>query len=379
MSTTTQSITPSQNTVSYSTMNTDMQNLFGQSFTNRIINGAMVIDQRNNGASVTVTTSTGYTLDRWTTAVDASSKFSVQQVSDAPAGFKNSLKVTSLSAYTPSSSEEFRVGTIVEGYNWADMGYGASGASTAVLSFQVKSSLTGTFGLYIANADNSRTFVSTYVVNAANTWETKTVTITGDTTGTWLSTNGRGIQVFFMLSAGSNYYTATTNSWTSSSGVRTTSGQTQLVSTNGATLQVTGVQLEKGSTATSFDYRPYGTELSLCQRYFTNFTVSGGYTYIAQAYSATAARTQAIPFKVSMRATPTITLGTAGTSSGQSAFLQANNSNPSGVGSHAAVSITTEQFLINSSGYSGTSWSAGTATSFYAEGSQTVWASSAEL
>jgi uncharacterized Zn-binding protein involved in type VI secretion len=240
----------------------------GFGFKNRIINGDMRIDQRGLANSVTITTTTGYTIDRWTTAVDASSKFAVQQVADAPPNFNYSLKATSLSAYTPASSEEFRVGQCIEGYNFADMGFGTSAAKPFTISFWVKSSLTGTFGVYVSNSDNSRTYVTTYAISAANTWEQKIITVAGDVSGSWATTTGRGIQIFFQLGAGSNYYTSTTNTWTSTSTVRTTSSQTQLISTNNATWQVTGVQAEKGSTATAFDYRDYGSELALCRRYY---------------------------------------------------------------------------------------------------------------
>jgi hypothetical protein len=345
-------------------------------FKNRIINGAMVIDQRNNGASVTANNGV-FGLDRFGFSMVASSKGTVQQSSVAPSGFRNSLLFTSSAATSVGSTDYYSFYQRIEGFNTADLAWGTASASTVTLSFWVRSSLTGTFGGAVKNSPTTRSYPFSYTISAANTWEQKTITIAGDTSGTWATTNGTGIAVVWSLGMGSTY-SGTAGAWASGD-FESATGATSVVGTNGATFYITGVQLEKGSTATSFDYRPYSAELAMCQRYFTNFTVSGGYTYIAQAYSATAARTQAIPFKVSMRATPTITLGTAGTSSGQSAFLQANNSNPSGVGSHAAVSITTEQFLINSSGYSGTSWSAGTATSFYAEGSQTVWASSAEL
>jgi hypothetical protein len=348
-------------------------------FKNRIINGAMVISQYNGTSSITPTDTSAavFALDRWAVRNTQASKYSIQQSTTVPTGFRNSIAVTSLSAYSVGSSDFFNLLQKIEGFNVSDLGWGTANAQTITLSFWVQSSLTGTFGGVIHNNAFDRSYPFTYTINSANTFETKTVTIQGDTTGTWLTDNGAGLILNFSLGAGSTV-SGTAGSW-SSTGYRSATGATSVVGTNGATFYITGVQLEKGSTATSFDYRPYGTELSLCQRYFTNFTVSGGYTYTAQAHSSTAARTQAIPFKVSMRAAPTITLGTAGTSSGQSAFLQASNSNPSGVGSHAAVSITTEQFLINSSGYSGTNWSAGTATSFYVEGTQTVWASSAEL
>ena len=239
-------------------------------FKNRIINGAMVIDQRNYGASVTVGTTAVYSVDRWQAlSGGVASKFSIQQNAGSvtlPVGFINYLGCTSLSAYSVNTGDTFNIRQSVEGLNIADLGWGTANAKTVTLSFQVYSSLTGTFGGSLKNSDASRTYPFSYTISSANTWTTISITIVGDTTGTWLTTNGIGISVNFSIGSGSTY-SGTAGSW-SSSNYNSATGATSVVGTNGATFYITGVQLEAGSTATSFDYRPYGTELALCQRYF---------------------------------------------------------------------------------------------------------------
>ena len=268
---------------------------------NRIINGAMVIDQRNAGASITPTNGQ-YCVDRWQNAVNVSSKYSCQQVADAPAGFSYSLKATSLSAYTIGAGEIAGFRQYIEGYNIADLGQGTSNATSFTLSFWVKSSLTGTFGGVVSN-DNNRTWAFTYTISSANTWEYKTVTITGQTGGTWLTTNGAGLSVIFSLACGSTYLT-TPNQWNSNNSYGAT-GQGSVLATNSATWQVTGVQLEAGTTASPFEYRQYGTELQLCQRYYQKFN---GSQYLNESVG-TAAATTVIYFNktltTSMRTAPT--------------------------------------------------------------------------
>jgi hypothetical protein len=237
---------------------------------NRIINGAMVIDQRNAGASVTAASGGGYCLDRYQYVATQSSKYTIQQNAGSvtpPAGFSNYLGVTSSSAYSVTSSDIFSIGQNIEGFNTSDFNLGTASAITFTLSFWVRSSLTGTFGGSFENSAVSRAYPFTYTISAANTWEQKTITVAGDTTGTWIgATNGIGLRVWFNLGAGSTY-SGTAGSW-SGNDFRSATGATSVVGTNGATFYITGVQLEVGSTATSFDYRPYGTELALCQRYF---------------------------------------------------------------------------------------------------------------
>ncbi len=240
----------------------------GIGFRNRIINGAMVIDQRNAGASVTPTAS-AYTLDRWSFGITQASKASIQQSSTAPAGFVNSLAATSLSAYSVGASDLFAIQQLIEGFNVADLGWGTANAQTVTLSFWVRSSLTGTFGGALNNSGASRSYPFTYTINTADTWEQKTITIAGDTSGTWLTTNGLGIGVRFGLGVGSTY-SGTAGAWAGTTYYSAT-GATSVVGTNGATFYITGVQLEAGSVATPFERRPYGTELALCQRYYQKY------------------------------------------------------------------------------------------------------------
>jgi hypothetical protein len=246
-------------------------------FKNRIINGAMVIDQRNGGASVTLNAGNNvtYTVDRWFVRYTTNTKFTVQQNAGSvtpPTGFTNYLGVTSTSG-TLDSTDFFSIGQAVEGFNAADLDFGKSSAKTITVSFWVRSSLTGTFSGSVNSANvgsaGSRAYLFTYTILAANTWEYKTVTISGETSGTlWNVTNGTGVFVNFSFGAGASVQN-TANIWLDApSAFRGVAGQTQVVGTNGATFYITGVQLEAGSTATSFDYRSIGTELALSQRYF---------------------------------------------------------------------------------------------------------------
>lgn len=235
---------------------------------NRIINGAMVIDQRNAGASVTPANG-AYTLDRWIYQASQASKVSIQQNAGSvtpPVGFSNYLGVTSLSAYTVGSAETFVVSQRIEGYNIADLGWGTANAKTVTLSFQVYSSLTGTFSGVFGNSDATRSYPITYSIPVANTWTPISVTVAGDTSGTWLKTNGVGIIVYFSLGTGATL-SGTAGSW-SSNGYYGATGATSVVGTSGATFYITGVQLEVGSSATGFEYVNYQTSLANCQRYY---------------------------------------------------------------------------------------------------------------
>ena len=278
-------------------------------FRNRIINPAMVIDQRNAGASITQSTADQWPVDRFRIVGNVASKFTAQQNAGSvtpPTGFTNYLGITSTSAYTVGAGEYFLVSQAIEGFNFADMGWGTASAATITLSFWIRSSLTGTFGGVLKNNAATRSYPFTYTISSANTWEQKTITVAGDTTGTWVgATNGMGLNVFFGLGVGSTY-SGTAGAWAGANYVSAT-GATSVVGTNGATFYITGVQLEKGSTATSFDYRPYSTELQLAQRYYEVQTIGGGDVLL---YAASAASnifigtyTYAVPKRSSTSAT----------------------------------------------------------------------------
>jgi len=296
----------------YGTINADLMTtsdavsssgLYG--FKNRIINGAMVIDQRNAGASVTPTAD-AYTLDRWTNGMSQASKMTIQQSSTVPSGFSKSLSVTVASAYTPAASEWFGFFQKIEGFNSADFGFGAAGASTITISFWVRSSIAGSYGFSLSNSAQNRSYPVLYTVNSANTWEQKTITIAGDTSGTWVgATNGIGLLCLWSLGAGSSYL-QTANAWGTGLGLGTT-GQTNWITNAGATFYITGVQLEKGSTATSFDYRSIGTEFALCQRYYyrVNANSGGGGLFGVGWCRSTTEATVSVPYPTAMRTNPT--------------------------------------------------------------------------
>jgi len=252
-------------------------------FKNRIINGAMVIDQRNAGASVTVNSSNNNpnTLDRFAAynVNGGSGTFTQQQSTTVPAGFVNSLLTTVGTADTPTGNVGYSMYQRIEGLNISDLNWGTVDASTVTLSFYVRSSITGNFPVLLQNSAYAVYYASLYNIPTANTWTKISITITGPTTGTWLTTNGIGIDVNWGFGAGSGRTAGTTGAWTSNPTSGTIlfniTGATQLIGTSGATFFITGVQLEKGSTATSFDYRPYGTEFNLCQRYYSALPDTG--------------------------------------------------------------------------------------------------------
>jgi hypothetical protein len=238
---------------------------------NRIINGGMVIDQRNAGASITINSSAyTYPVDRFAGFGEPTDGvFTLQRSSTAPAGFTNSLLATVTTADTSiGSTQRYFVRQSIEGLNIADFDWGTVNAKTITVSFWVRSSLTGTFGGSIMNDNFDRAYPFSYTINSANTFEYKTVTITGDTTGTWLKTNGTGLVLIFSIGAGSGRV-GTPGAWqTPAAALFGATGQTNIIATSAATWYITGVQLEKSSLATAFEQRMYSPELQLCKRYY---------------------------------------------------------------------------------------------------------------
>jgi hypothetical protein len=294
-------------------------------FRNRIINGDMRIDQRNAGANVTFNSSaTQFVVDRFGGFEDTDGVMDGQQDSSVPAGFVNSVKLTTTTADASLSATQrviFRQN--IEGQNVSDLGWGSANAKTVTLSFWTRSSLTGTHGGAISNNAQDRSYPFTYTISVADTWEYKTITIAGDTTGTWLTTNGIGIRVIFGMGVGSTY-SGTAGAWAATR-YESATGATSVIGTLDATWFITGVQLEVGSVATPFERRPYGTELMLCQRYYWVYTgaSNGEYLSTLQAYATTALFGVLVSIPVSMRATPSVS------QSGTFGAYQANSNNAS--------------------------------------------------
>jgi hypothetical protein len=341
----------------YGTVNTDiLQGTLGgivspdsSVFRNRIINGAMTISQR--GVSPTIGGGGDYSVDRFFNYYTGTAYTSVQSTV-APTGFKNSLLLTTTTASASPTYSFF--GHKIEGLNCFDLGFGTAAALTVTLSFWVRSSVTGIYSIAIGNDDGNRAYAVQYTINTANTWEKKTMTVPGDTTGTWPTTNASCIFLRWNMGTSASSRLISTGSWqvANADGATGSTGANTWANTLGATFYITGVQLEAGSTASSFEYRQYTTELALCQRYyytsgdltnpangrggFTGFPYSNG----TEAYGSA-------KFAVTMRAAPAVTMfdnsGTLGT------VTQAGQAN--GIAA-TAVSINSQGFfsVLKSSG-----------------------------
>jgi hypothetical protein len=277
---------------------------------NRIINGDMRIDQRNAGASVTPSADSTFTLDRWIVRnAGGTGRFSIVRSSTSAANFPNSALLTVTTTAVPSSNEFYSLEQIIEGYNISDFGWGTANAKDITISFQVRSSLTGTYCVVVRNSTAERSFVSEFTINSANTFETKTITVPGETSGTWNTTNNAGLLLDFCLGVASSRE-GTAGSWQTTNIVGT-SNQVDWINTSGATFYITGVQLEVGSVATPFERRPYGTELSLCQRYFVKIAGGASDQIIGNAYYNTSTNVgSVIKFPTTMRSAPTVTVVT---------------------------------------------------------------------
>ena len=280
-------------------------NLVGTGRKNMVINGDMRVSQRHGTSEVTPSNNT-YTLDQMRWDLSQSSKFKVQQVTDAPTGFSHSMKVTSLAATSQGSTDYFLVQNFIEGTNSARLKWGTSEAQPVTLSFYVKSSITGVHACGIRNKAYNRSIAETYTINNANTWEYKTVTFPGDTTGTWETGVQAGLKINFDIGSGSNFK-ASPGTWVAAPDF-STSDSVNLVGTNGATWYITGIQLETGSLATPFEHRSFSEELALCQRYFFRMKPANNYSSYGMggAYSSTQA-VAFMYFPVPMRVSPDFT------------------------------------------------------------------------
>ena len=271
---------------------------------NLLINGDHNVDQRNGGSAITPTHNQKGT-DRWRCELAQSSKYTAQQSGTAPDGFRKSLKITSSSAYNPGASDYFLITQDIEGYTASRAAFGTSSAKPVTLSFWVRSSLTGTFACSIRNRAFDRTHIKEYTISSADTWEYKTLTFPGITDGTWETGSLQGIRVNWSLGAGTDFHgdpntTLSTNDYA-------TAASTNVVSTNGATWYMTGAQFEIGRNGTEFEYRSYGEELALCQRYYYDYPKGNTYNIIANGFANTSSNSLFhFQFPVPMRTAPVV-------------------------------------------------------------------------
>lgn len=284
------------------------------SFKNRIINGAMLIDQRNAGASVTVNTYDKFSVDRFNLETGGGGVFTAQQSSVAPSNFVKSLLCTVTTTATFSvASDLAQIAQYIEGLNVADLGWGTASAKSITLSFWVRSSVATTYSIGFENGTVTRAYVATYTINAADTWEYKTITVPGDTSGTWATDNGRGLMIRWCLGTGSSRVAPSANTWNSGNYIAISGTTNPIMGTLNATFYMTGVQLEVGTVATSFDFRSYGTELALCQRYFQTYasgTLQGVNRYVNIGL-VSGNLSPSFTFPVVMRSAPSANLVTA--------------------------------------------------------------------
>ncbi len=288
--------------VKTSNLATDLSEKVGEN-KNRIINGNMTISQRV-AATETTPGNGDYSLDRWKAGLAQSGKWKYQQVTESPDEFTKSIVLTSTSAYTPTSNDHFFLEQLIEGYNVADLGYGTSSAKSITLSFWIKSSIgTGTYGGAISNSAGDRSYV--WAVSVTGTgWQRVNVVIPGDTSGTWVKDTGIGLKVRFNL-GNAGTWSATAGSWGAGNKTGTTSN-VHLVATSAATLHLTGIQVEVGSTATDFEHRSYADELARCQRYFYSLVNGSGQTVGMAQYKQDTEWRIPITFPTTMRANPSM-------------------------------------------------------------------------
>lgn len=300
----------------------------GFGFRNLIINGDMRIAQRGTSYNTAV-----YTVDRWYYGKFGGSATSSSQSTDAPAGFTNSLRITSSYGFASGFSSFSALEQRIEGLNTAFLSYGTANAKQTVLSFWVKSSLSGEHAVCFSNSAQNRKYITTYTVNASNTWEQKFITVPGDMSGTWLTDNTIGLRVLFVAQAGSGERTSTLNQWftDSSTVVIASTGMVDPLATTGNIFAITGVQLEQNYQATPFEQRPIGVELQLCQRYYeksySNTVAPGTNTLKGAVYSSTTSDgfsngTYTLKFAVEKRAVPDITFYTSGGTIGSWSYVR---------------------------------------------------------
>jgi len=289
--------------------NPALANVREPNFRNIIINGGMDLAQRSTSVS-SITGDGYYTVDRFSVDLDTLGTWTQSQSTDVPTGqgFAKSLKMDCTTADgSPAAGDKLIFEQVIEGQNLQYLKKGTSSAESLTLSFWVKTNKTGTYTLELLDNDNSRSFSQTYTVSSANTWEKKTITYAGDTTGAFDNDNGNSFQCNFWLGAGSNFTSGTfQNSWGSKIAAnRVSSSQVNLADSTSNEWYITGVQLEAGSVASDFEFLPVDVNLARCQRYYY-LHVSGSQDVGVGGYYLSSHIFFNITFPNTMRAVPTV-------------------------------------------------------------------------
>ena len=333
------------------TADANLTSIAGAQLANRnlMMNGEMIVAQRSTSAVTNTTAGNNLkyeTIDRWGYWANAASVFSIQQVDDSPVGFSKSLKFTSAGARSMVASDYYMVGQGFEGQDIQHLNWGTANAKDCVLSFHVKSSLTGTFTGYLHGDDSFKpSYVFTYTILQANTWEKKDLTITAPGTsqsGDFGSagSNTKGLEVGFNLGVGTTYATSSINQWTEGFFKIGTTTSVDVVATNGATWQITGVQFEVNDSGkpTEYEHRSFAQELALCQRYFYKVIGdSSDHTGIMGYLTANTESRLGIHTPVSMRTIPTY----AGSGNAQVDSVPDTDDFDLSSGSHTIAPVTT--------------------------------------
>ena len=268
------------------------------------------MDIAQRGTSTSGVTSSGYyACDRWRAGFDTAGTWTISQDTDVPTGqgFAKSMKFDCTTANASlSANSAFFLSQRLEGQNLQYLKKGTSNAESLTASFWVKSNKTGTYILMLDDTDNNRSFSQSYTISSANTWEKKTLTYAGATTGTLNNDNGRSFDLRFWLVAGTTYSSGTLNtSWNSNTNANLAVGQVNLADSTSNDFYITGVQLEAGTTASEFEFLPVDVNLQRCQRYFYVHTSTA--SYYTGVNRGDAYNIYENTFPVTMRATPSLT------------------------------------------------------------------------
>jgi len=293
--------------------NPALANVREPNFRNIIINGGMDLAQRSTSVS-SITGDGYYTVDRFDIDLNTLGTWTQSQSTDVPTGqgFAKSLKMDCTTADgSPAAGDKLIFEQVIEGQNLQYLKKGTSSAESLTLSFWVKTNKTGTYTLELLDNDNSRSFSQTYTVSSANTWEKKTITYAGDTTGAFDNDNGSSFQCNFWLGAGSNFTSGTLQtSWGSKTAAnRVSSSQVNLADSTSNEWYITGVQLEAGSVASDFEFLPVDVNLARCQRYYFRRQGDGSdQRAVSNGMASETNRYRGVfIFPITMRANPTVT------------------------------------------------------------------------